>query len=181
VPRSSAPRSGPANWIACYALPANRMTEPVMQALIVHRHPEPRSFNAALTAVAARTLRQHGHQVEIADLYAEGFDPVEGPAHYCSRQEPETFFALGEQRHARRADALPADCVARSRASSGPTSWCCGFPSGGMPSRPCSRAGSIACSSMAASTPASCAMIAATSVAAGRSARSPPAHRPRRG
>jgi NAD(P)H dehydrogenase (quinone) len=83
--------------------------EPVMQALIVHCHPEPRSFNAALTAVAARTLRQRGHQVEIADLYAEGFDPVAGPAHYCSRQDPKTFFALGEQRHASKADALPAE------------------------------------------------------------------------
>jgi NAD(P)H dehydrogenase (quinone) len=54
--------------------------EPVMQALIVHCHPEPRSFNAALTAVAARTLRQRGHQVEIADLYDEDLDQGWRPA-----------------------------------------------------------------------------------------------------
>lgn len=71
-----------------------------MQALIVHCHPEPRSFNAALKDVAVDTLRRLGHGVEVSDLYVEGFDPVEGPAHFAERADPELFSALGEQRHA---------------------------------------------------------------------------------
>ncbi len=80
-----------------------------MQALIVHCHPEPRSFNAALKDVAVETLKRLGHSVEVSDLYAEGFDPVEGPAHYADRADPEVFSALAEQRHGSKVDALPAD------------------------------------------------------------------------
>lgn len=61
-----------------------------MQVLIVHCHPEPTSYNRALTGVAAAALRRSGHTVEISDLYAEGFDPVEGSGHYR---------ALGDHEH----------------------------------------------------------------------------------
>lgn len=47
-----------------------------MQTLIVHAHPDPRSFSAALFRLAHETLRNGGHSVEAIDLYAEGFDPV---------------------------------------------------------------------------------------------------------
>ncbi|WGF87431.1 NAD(P)H-dependent oxidoreductase [Marinivivus vitaminiproducens] len=80
-----------------------------MHVLIVHCHPEPRSFNAGLTETAALALRGEGHSVEIADLYAEGFDPVEGPAHYRDRLDPDTFSIQGEQRHASEAGSLPDD------------------------------------------------------------------------
>lgn len=83
-----------------------------MQVLIVHVHPERTSFNAALTAVAAETLRQAGHAVEVSDLYRSGFDPVEGPAHYTPRADPDRFAALAEQRHAGRAGTLPAAVTA---------------------------------------------------------------------
>ena len=46
-----------------------------MNVLIVHAHPEPTSFNAALTGVAVEALRHAGHEVTISDLYAEDFDP----------------------------------------------------------------------------------------------------------
>ena len=80
-----------------------------MHALIVHCHPEPASFNAALTEVAGTTLRQAGFTVEISDLYRAGFDPCECPGHYRNREDPGVFFALGEQRHAFRTDTLPED------------------------------------------------------------------------
>ena len=51
-----------------------------MHALIVLAHPEPKSFNAQLTDVAADFLLAQGHSVELSDLYAEGFDALEGPA-----------------------------------------------------------------------------------------------------
>jgi len=80
-----------------------------MHALIVHCHPEGRSFNAALKNVAVETLQRLGHTVEVSDLYAEGFDPAEGPAHYADREDPDFFAALAEQRHASKVCALPHD------------------------------------------------------------------------
>lgn len=71
-----------------------------MQALIVHSHPEPSSFNAGLKDVAVATLQGLGHAVEVSDLYAEGFDPVEAPRHYRRRANAAAFAPLAEQRHA---------------------------------------------------------------------------------
>lgn len=45
-------------------------------ALIVHAHPEPRSFSAAQMTAAARALRETGHRVDVLDLYAEDWGPV---------------------------------------------------------------------------------------------------------
>ena len=47
-----------------------------MKTLVVHCHPNPQSFSAALNAAACDALRQGGHDVRNIDLYAEGFDPV---------------------------------------------------------------------------------------------------------
>jgi putative NADPH-quinone reductase len=41
-----------------------------MNVLIIHAHPEPRSFNGALTRTAVRALREQGHAVDVSDLYA---------------------------------------------------------------------------------------------------------------
>lgn len=80
-----------------------------MHALIVHSHPEPRSFNAALTATARQTLADSGARVTVSDLYAEGFDPLESPRHYGPRADPDYFSALTEQRHAGNSQSRPAD------------------------------------------------------------------------
>ena len=80
-----------------------------MQSLIVLSHPEPGSFNAALKDQAVATLQRLGHDVEVSDLHAEGFDPVEGPDHYAPRFDRESFAALAEQRHASKRGSLPAD------------------------------------------------------------------------
>lgn len=80
-----------------------------MHVLIVYCHPEPASFNAALKDVAIDTLRRGGHAVEVSDLHAEAFDPVEKPDHYRARKDPGCFSALAEQRHASETAALPAD------------------------------------------------------------------------
>jgi NAD(P)H dehydrogenase (quinone) len=53
--------------------------------LILLAHPEPRSFNAHLAAQAAEQLRRDGMQVEVVDLYAEGFDPLEAAHHHPQR------------------------------------------------------------------------------------------------
>ncbi len=83
-----------------------------MRVLIVFCHPEPHSFNGALKATAVAHLEGQGHTVEVSDLYAEGFDPLEGPGHFPRRADPSTFSALTEQRRAHEAGELPAE-VAR--------------------------------------------------------------------
>lgn len=80
-----------------------------MHALIVLCHPERKSFNGALADLSKTTLEQRGYCVETADLYGEGFDPREGPAHYLQRENADTFSALGEQRHAFSNGVLPDD------------------------------------------------------------------------
>ncbi|MGD8708757.1 MAG: NAD(P)H-dependent oxidoreductase [Ectothiorhodospiraceae bacterium] len=80
-----------------------------MHALIVHCHPEPGSFNGALKDIAVRTFRRLGHSVEVSDLYAQRFDPAEGPGHFRERADPEYFSAMTEQRHGSEHDGLPED------------------------------------------------------------------------
>jgi NAD(P)H dehydrogenase (quinone) len=46
------------------------------QALIVHAHPEARSFSTAQTATAAQALRDAGYRVDLVDLYAQPWSPV---------------------------------------------------------------------------------------------------------
>jgi putative NADPH-quinone reductase len=47
-----------------------------MRTLLVHCHPNPHSYNAALAQTAREALQAAGHEVDWLDLYAEGFDPV---------------------------------------------------------------------------------------------------------
>jgi putative NADPH-quinone reductase len=49
-----------------------------MRVLMVYCHPVEGSYNAALRDRALHTLREAGHEVELVDLYREGFDPVLG-------------------------------------------------------------------------------------------------------
>jgi NAD(P)H dehydrogenase (quinone) len=45
-------------------------------ALIVHAHPEPRSFSTAQMNVAAQALRDAGYRVDVLDLYADAWAPT---------------------------------------------------------------------------------------------------------
>lgn len=47
-----------------------------MRVLLVYCHPVPESFNAAVRDRAMAALADAGHEVDLLDLYAEGFDPV---------------------------------------------------------------------------------------------------------
>lgn len=70
-----------------------------MRALILLAHPEPRSFNAHLAAQAAQQLRHDGLPVQMINLHANGFDPLEAPHHPPRRLLPDRFDAQREQRH----------------------------------------------------------------------------------
>ena len=51
-----------------------------MRVLYLYCHPVPESFHGAIRAVALAGLARAGHDVDHCDLYAEGFNPVLGPA-----------------------------------------------------------------------------------------------------
>lgn len=47
-----------------------------MRCLIVYCHPVPESYCASVRDTVVATLEKNGHEVDLLDLYAEGFDPV---------------------------------------------------------------------------------------------------------
>jgi NAD(P)H dehydrogenase (quinone) len=47
-----------------------------MRVLYVYCHPLDDSFHAAICKEATAGLNEAGHQIDLLDLYAEGFDPV---------------------------------------------------------------------------------------------------------
>ncbi|KHJ53716.1 NADPH quinone oxidoreductase [Aureimonas altamirensis] len=84
-----------------------------MNVLIVHAHPEPRSFNAALKDRAVETLRDAGHEVVVSDLYAAGFDPVAGLGDFTgTRVDPGYLSLPREQAAAFEAGTLSYDLMA---------------------------------------------------------------------
>ncbi|WP_165498222.1 NAD(P)H-dependent oxidoreductase [Siculibacillus lacustris] len=68
-----------------------------MNLLVVHAHPEPRSFTAALKDTTVATAGAAGHVVAVSDLYAEGFDPVGGRGDFTTVADPERFHYQSEQ------------------------------------------------------------------------------------
>ncbi len=65
----------------------------VMRVLYVYCHPLPESLHAALREAALAGLKAAGNEVDLLDLYAEGFDPVlseDGRRHYHDVPENRT-------------------------------------------------------------------------------------------
>lgn len=71
-----------------------------MNVLIVHAHPEPLSFNGALTQRAVRTLTELGHEVAVSDLYAMKFDPVSGRGNFTGTFNQARLSLQAEEAHA---------------------------------------------------------------------------------
>lgn len=79
-----------------------------MRVLVVLAHPLPQSFAASVAATIREALERKGHEVDLLDLYEEGFDPR------LSRHEREGYFdrpyvngeAAGEIERLQAADAL---------------------------------------------------------------------------
>ncbi len=83
-----------------------------MHVLVVHAHPEPASFNGALTRQAVDTLTATGHEVEVSDLYAMRFKPVADADDYATREDPAYLRIDREQTWAHRHDSLSPDIAA---------------------------------------------------------------------
>jgi NAD(P)H dehydrogenase (quinone) len=82
-----------------------------MKVVIVYAHPESTSFTAALKDAAVRALSAAGHQVEVSDLYAEGFNPVAGRHDFTGAADPARFHYQSEQLNASRTCGFAADLV----------------------------------------------------------------------
>ncbi|MES2631363.1 MAG: NAD(P)H-dependent oxidoreductase [Pseudomonadota bacterium] len=71
-----------------------------MNVLIVFAHPEPTSFGRALKDRGVSALQAAGHQVEVSDLYAMGFNPVASAQDFTERRFPDALQYDREQKHA---------------------------------------------------------------------------------
>jgi NAD(P)H dehydrogenase (quinone) len=61
-----------------------------MNVLVVYAHPNPESFNHAVLETFVQGLQSKGHEPEILDLYAQGFDPLLSAVDLASFQSGET-------------------------------------------------------------------------------------------
>lgn len=71
-----------------------------MQVLIVHAHPEPNSFNGAMTRAAVETLTQQGHSVTVSDLYAMDFHAPSDRSNFATVADAAYFKPQAEESHA---------------------------------------------------------------------------------
>lgn len=70
-----------------------------MKVLIVHAHPEPKSFSSALKNTAIEALQERGHEVHVSDLYAMQFNPVASADDFGKRANSDYCVYALEQRH----------------------------------------------------------------------------------
>lgn len=72
----------------------------MQKVLIVHAHPESKSFNAALANQAQAFFLEQGFDVKLIDLYAEKFNPVGNLNDFLELEDSEFFKYQKEQLHA---------------------------------------------------------------------------------
>ena len=80
-----------------------------MKAHIVLAHPEKDSFNGRLAELSCSRIIAAGGSVTYADLYADDFDPREGPSHYDELSDDQKFHAQTEQRYSADRNRTPND------------------------------------------------------------------------
>lgn len=80
-----------------------------MNILVVHAHPEPRSFSSALADTARETLLAAGHTVTVSDLYAQGFDPVSDRRNFTTAADPAYYKQQAEEAFATEHNGFSAE------------------------------------------------------------------------
>jgi NAD(P)H dehydrogenase (quinone) len=86
-----------------------------MRVFIVHAHHEPRSMNGALTAAATAALMRAGHEVEVSDLHAMGFDPVSDRRNFTTAKDETYLKQQLEEMHAVASGTFAPDVAAEMR------------------------------------------------------------------
>ncbi|AGL15070.1 NAD(P)H-dependent oxidoreductase [Actinoplanes sp. N902-109] len=79
-----------------------------MNVFWIQAHPDPRSLNGFLAAQGQRALRAQGHDVEVSDLYAMGWNPVVDAASYA-HDPAERFHVAAAAKQAHGRGAVSAD------------------------------------------------------------------------
>ncbi|ALL68381.1 NAD(P)H oxidoreductase YRKL putative NADPH-quinone reductase Flavodoxin 2 [Paraburkholderia caribensis MBA4] len=77
--------------------------------LVVHAHPEPKSFCTALATAAVEEFEARGDTVVVSDLYAQKFNPVASSDDFRSRANPDYLVYSLEQRNAQEHTSLGGD------------------------------------------------------------------------
>lgn len=83
-----------------------------MKVLIVHAHPEPKSFNGALTSTAVKFLEKQGHEVRVSHLYQMKFNPVSDRRNFVTVKDPDFYKQQQEEMHATEIDGFAEDIKA---------------------------------------------------------------------
>jgi len=83
-----------------------------MKVFIVHAHPEPKSFNGAMTRLAEETLRGAGREVKVSDLYAMKWDPVSDRRNFTTVKDAAYYKQQIEEMHASEAGGFSPDILA---------------------------------------------------------------------
>ncbi|MCY1263984.1 Glutathione-regulated potassium-efflux system ancillary protein KefF [compost metagenome] len=83
-----------------------------MKVLIVHAHPEPKSFCTTLKSAAIEKFERRGHEVRVSDLYAMRFNPVASANDFQARADPDYCVYALEQRHGVKTGSLAEDILA---------------------------------------------------------------------
>ena len=83
-----------------------------MRVFIVHAHPEPKSFNGAMTREAAQALMAAGHDVTISDLYAMAFNPVSDRRNFVTVKDADYYRQQNEEAYATTHDGFAQDIQA---------------------------------------------------------------------
>ncbi|RYG75305.1 flavodoxin family protein [bacterium] len=80
--------------------------------LFVTAHPEPQSFNHAMTNEATRHLRSQGFEVKHSDLYGMGWQPVSDRRNFTSISDPHYLKQQVEEVYATDHDTFAPDIAA---------------------------------------------------------------------
>lgn len=91
-----------------------------MKVLIVHAHPEPQSFNGALTRRAVEVLTAAGHEVQVSDLYAMNFNPVSDRRNFTTVKNAGFYHPQTEELHATENHGFAPDLEAEMQK----VEWC---------------------------------------------------------
>lgn len=83
-----------------------------MKVFIVHAHPEPQSFNGALTERARAHLHKSGHAVVVSDLYAMNWQARSDRSNFTSIADAAYFKQQAEEVQASELSAFAGDIAA---------------------------------------------------------------------
>lgn len=86
-----------------------------MEVLIVHAHPEPQSFNGAMTRTAVDALTKAGHTVQVSDLYALNFHAATDRSNFTTVADPTYLKPQTEENYASLHEGFAGDVEAEMR------------------------------------------------------------------